>query len=378
MTTSQQRSALLAPIEIEHDFERRRGRLRRKLKSLNVDAILITNFVNVTYLTGFTGDSSHLLLDKHGECLLSDSRYDVQIEDECPGLEVISRRAPTPMSEILGKAVRSRKIGTLGIEADSLTVANRDELAAALTGIELAGTGGVVGELRQIKDRSEVDAIRNSLRLAERAFAVIRASLRPEQTEREIAFALEHQIRLFGGDGCSFAPIVAAGHRAALPHAHPQNRVIGEDDLLLIDWGALSQGYMSDLTRVLVTGKMSPKLERIYGVVLKAQRRAIDAIRPGVTLGEVDNAARSIIQKAGFGPKFGHGLGHGFGLEIHENPRMAPNQPQKLKAGMVVTVEPGIYLPNWGGVRIEDDILVTKHGHEVLSDVPKELDECFV
>jgi len=371
-------SALRDPIKIEHDFERRRGRLRRKLKSLNVDAMLITNFVNVTYLTGFTGDSSYLLLDKAGECLLSDSRYDVQIADECPGMDVVSRKAPTPMTDILAKVVKSRKVGTMGIEADSLTVATSNELSSAITGIEFATTSGVVGELRQIKDRSEVDAIRNSLRIAERAFAVIRASLRGEQTEREIAFALEHQIRLFGGDGCSFEPIVAAGHRAALPHAHPQDRIIGDDDLLLIDWGALSQGYMSDWTRVLVTGKMSPKLERIYGVVLNAQRSAIKAIRPGVTLGEVDSAARSIIQKAGFGPKFGHGLGHGFGLEIHENPRMAPDQPQELKAGMVVTVEPGIYLPNWGGVRIEDDILVTKNGHEVLSNVPKELDECSV
>lgn len=145
-----------------------------------------------------------------------------------------------------------------------------------------------------------------------------------------------------------------------------------------IDWGALRQGYMSDLTRVLVTGRISPKLERIYGVVLNAQRRAIESIRPGISTGEVDFAARAVIQDAGFGPKFGHGLGHGFGLEIHENPRMAPNQPQVLKVGMVITVEPGIYIPKWGGVRIEDDVLVTKDGHEVLSNVAKELDECLV
>jgi Xaa-Pro aminopeptidase len=363
---------------IVHDFERRRGRLRRQLKRREMDAMLITNVVNVTYLTGFTGDSSYLVLDRDGECLLSDSRYDVQIADECPDLDVASRRAPTPMSDLLKKTMRARKVSALGVEIDSLTVASYDEIAAALAGVELISTSDLVAELRQIKDRSEVQAIRASLRLAEQAFAVIRASLRPDQTEREIAFSLEHQIRLFGGDGCSFEPIVAAGHRAALPHAHPQDRAIGDDDLLLIDWGAVHQGYMSDLTRVLVTGRISPKLERIYGVVLKAQRRAIQSIRPGITIGEVDHAARSIIQDAGFGSKFGHGLGHGFGLEIHENPRMAPNQPQVLQVGMVVTVEPGIYLPKWGGVRIEDDVLVTKDGHEVLSNVPVELDECVV
>jgi Xaa-Pro aminopeptidase len=363
---------------IEHDFERRRGRLRRQLKQHGLDAMLITNVVNVTYLTGFTGDSSYLVLDRDGECLLSDSRYDVQIADECPDLDVVSRRAPTPMSHILNKAVRARKVNALGVETDTLTVATYDDISVALTGVELVSTSDLVANLRQIKDRSEVQAIRASIRLAEKAFAVIRASLRPDQTEREIAFALEHQIRLLGGDGCSFEPIVAAGHRAALPHAHPQDRVIGGDDFLLIDWGALRQGYMSDLTRVLVTGRISPKLERIYGVVLNAQRRAIESIRPGISTGEVDFAARSVIQDAGFGPKFGHGLGHGFGLEIHESPRMAPDQPQVLKVGMVITVEPGIYIPNWGGVRIEDDVLVTKDGHEVLSNVAKELDECLV
>jgi Xaa-Pro aminopeptidase len=214
---------------------------------------------------------------------------------------------------------------------------------------------------------------------AERAFAVVRASLRPGRSEKEIADEIEHQVRLFGGRCCSFPPIVAAGPRSALPHATPaEDRMIGGSGFVLIDWGAQRGLYVSDLTRVLVAGKIPPKLERVYGVVLKAQQRAIDSIKAGATMHEVDAAARRVIARAGYGKYFGHGLGHGVGLEVHEAPRLAANQHRPLRAGMVVTVEPGIYLPSWGGVRIEDDVLVTRTGSEVLTGVPKDLADCVV
>jgi Xaa-Pro aminopeptidase len=186
-----------------------------------------------------------------------------------------------------------------------------------------------------------------------------------------VADNLEHQMRLFGAKGASFPSIIAVGPRAALPHARPTNKRIGEADFVLIDWGADCL-YKSDLTRVLVTGKIPPKLERIYGVVLNAQLRGIEAIGPGVACQDVDTAARKVIEDAGFGKHFGHGLGHGIGLDIHEGPRLGQGQKQILQPGMVVTVEPGIYFPGWGGVRIEDDVLVTKTGHEVLTRVPKQ------
>jgi Xaa-Pro aminopeptidase len=193
-----------------------------------------------------------------------------------------------------------------------------------------------------------------------------------------VAAEIEYQARRFGAKALSFPAIVAVGPRAALPHATPTAAQLKSNDFVLIDWGANSGLYMSDLTRVIVTGKISPKLRKVYGVVLTAQLAAIDAIRPGVTCEEVDRVARKIISKAGFGRAFGHGLGHGTGLEIHEAPRLAAGQKTKLRPGMIVTVEPGIYLPGWGGVRIEDDILVTRTGHEVLSDVPKQLDDCVL
>ena len=193
-----------------------------------------------------------------------------------------------------------------------------------------------------------------------------------------MADELENQTRLYGGKGCSFPPIIAVGARAALPHARPTDQKIGADDFVLVDWGADAGPYKSDLTRVLVTGKIPPKLERIYRVVLSAQEQAIAAIRPGRTCDEIDQVARGLIAKAGFGKNFGHGLGHGIGLDIHEAPRLAARQSLKLEAGMVVTVEPGIYLPGWGGVRIEDDILVTKGGCEVLTTVPKQWEDALV
>src|SRR4029077_9103939 len=244
--------------------------------------------------------------------------------------------------------------------------------------LQIVVTENLVERLRIVKDKSEIDATLVACQQARRSFDVVRAGLTTSMTELEVANELEYQARRFGAKARSFPAIVAVGDRAALPHATPTRRRLSESDFTLVDWGANSGLYMSDLTRIIVTGRISPKLRKIYGVVLKAQLAAIDAIRPCRTCEQVDGVARRIIARAGFGKAFGHGLGHGTGLEIHEAPRLAVGQTTKLQPGMIVTVEPGIYLPGWGGVRIEDDILVTRTGHEVLSNVPKQLDECIL
>ena len=359
-------------------FHQRRKRLASAVRRLGADAILITNFTNVTYLTGFTGDDSYLLVGAGVEVMLSDPRYTQQLGEECPGLDLAIRRPSATIMSLVESVVKKARALRLAVEATSMSLHMHDRIATLLPHVVMIPTCGLVEKQREIKDKEEVDEIREAIRFAEQAFGVIRAALRPDQTEREIAFELEHQIRRFGGAGCGFPPIVAVGARAALPHAVPTQQQVGAGDLLLVDWGATARLYCSDLTRVLVTGRISPKLERIYGVVLRAQEQAIAAIRPGVLMSEVDATARQVIGKAGYAKQFGHGLGHGFGLEIHEAPRLAAHQDRPLKPGMVVTVEPGIYLPNWGGVRIEDDILVTRDGHEVLSSVPKALDRCVV
>ncbi|HTQ38026.1 MAG TPA: Xaa-Pro peptidase family protein [Pirellulales bacterium] len=359
-------------------FSARRDRLRKLLQKAEVDTLLVTSYPNVTYLTGFTGDDSYLLVTRTGEVLLSDPRYTTQLGEECPGLNLHIRPPGESMLDGCIRLLKQAKVSRLGVEGDSMSVGYYERLAEKAEKVELATTTGLVEHLRMIKDKEEIAEIRQAVAIAEKAFAVVRAALRAEQTEKEIADALENQMRLFGGRGASFTPIVATGDRAALPHYRPGLRHVGEAAFVLIDWGALGRLYMSDLTRTLVTGKIPPKLQRIYEVVLKAQLAAIEAIRPGRRCEEIDRAARNVIEKAGYGKQFGHGLGHGLGLEIHEAPRFAKKSSVKLEPGMVMTVEPGIYLPGFGGVRIEDDVLVTRGGCEVLTSVPKQWEESIV
>ncbi len=365
-------------MTIDNATEARIRKLRQAIRKAGVPALLVTKPVNVTYLTGFTGDDSYLLVTADDQIVLSDFRFTTQLAEECPGCAIEIRGQGVSLVDLVARTMQATRLDHLAIEAESISLALYEQLDARLPNVTLVAKSGLVEHLREIKDRHEVDAIRLAVAQAQRAFEVIRAGLRGAQTEKEVAAELEYQIRKFGGSGCSFPPIVAVGPRAALPHAVPTERRIEEQDFVLVDWGARAKGYASDLTRVVVTGKISPKLERVYGVVLNAQRQAIEAIRPGAVMSEIDAIARQAIAEAGYGKNFGHGLGHGIGLEIHESPRLAVQQSQTLKPGMVVTVEPGVYLPGWGGVRIEDDILVTRDGHEVLSDLPKELANCVV
>jgi Xaa-Pro aminopeptidase len=360
-------------------FAQRRDKVSRLLRKEKIDGLLVTHGTNVAYLTGFTGEDSYLLITPEQTFLLSDERFTTQLEEECPGLELVIRGPGKKMLSSVSDLTNQLQLKTLGFESQSMTVALHEVLASALSpGGQLVSTSGWVEQLRMVKDREEIERTRRACELARRAFEVVRATLTPEMSELAVAADLEYQARRFGGKSMSFPSIVAAGSRSALPHAPPTSQLIGVSDFLLIDWGVNEGLYMSDLTRILVTGKISPKLRKIYDLVLKAQIAGIEAIRPGVTCGAVDQAAREVIAQAGYGDYFGHSLGHGTGLEIHERPRLAGGQKTVLKAGMIVTVEPGIYLPGWGGVRIEDDILVTRGGHEVLTSVPKQLDLCLV
>ncbi|MDA1049064.1 MAG: Xaa-Pro peptidase family protein [Planctomycetota bacterium] len=360
------------------NHKQRRDKLRRLVREAEAEAILVTSYDNVTYLTGFTGDSSYLLLTCDGQIVLSDRRYTTQLETECPNIDLEIRGPEMTMLDSVAKVVRKAKLGSLAIEASNVTLEFSQKLAEKLPKVNLVTTSGLVEQLREIKDKDELAEIREAITIAERAFAVVKAGLRPEQTEKQVADELERQVRLFGGECTAFWPIVGVGPNGALPHYRPGGVKIGESFMVLVDWGAKAKLYLSDLTRIIVTGKAPAKLERVYNVVLKAQKKAIGAIRPGAIMEDVDAAARKVITDAGFGKQFGHSLGHGFGLQIHEQPRLAVNQKRTLEPGMVVTVEPGIYLPGTFGVRIEDDILVTKDGHEVLSHVPKEYADCVI
>lgn len=362
------------------DYADRRRRLLKQLKAQSLPGLLVTNETNVSYLTGFSGDSSTLYLSPPETVIISDARYAEQLETECADLRVEIRTTTTKMHEAVASVLSAAGARQVGLEAAAVTW----DFLNALKGqeqvkqVEFVATSGLVEGLREIKDRHEIEAIRVAIDCAQRAFGILRASLRPDLTEKQVADDLEFRIRTLGGTCGSFPAIIGVGPRAALPHGTPSEKRIGESEFVLVDWGARVNGYVSDLTRVLVTGKIPPKLERLYGVVLTAQLAGIEAIRPGAKMKDVDAAARNVIAKAGHGKQFGHSLGHGIGRNVHESPRLASDQERELAAGMVVTVEPGVYIPGWGGIRIEDDILVTKTGHEVLSSVPKRFEDCVL
>jgi Xaa-Pro aminopeptidase len=365
-------------MEPSMDYQTRREKLRRSMRKVGVEALLVTDPTNVTYLTGFNGDDSFLLVRDQGETMLSDPRYTTQLGEECPDVDLSIRKPGTSMLSSVVRVLQASEIGRLGIEADSMTVAFEDRISDKLPHMAIVPTTGLVEKYRQVKDKDEIELTRHAVWQAEKAFKVIRASLRPAMNEKQIADDLEYQYRLFGAKGAAFPSIVAVGARAALPHATPGKTRLEESDFVLVDWGANEGLYRSDLTRMIVTGRIPPKFARVYEIVLEAQIKAIEAIRPGAVCQDVDSIARRIIAKAGYGRRFGHGLGHGLGLAVHESPRLAAKNQTVLKPGMIVTVEPGIYIPDWGGIRIEDDVLVTRNGHEVLTHVPKQLEDTIL
>lgn len=359
---------------------RQRGRIEALRKTWRqekapADALLVSSEPNVTYLTGFLGDSSTLLVQPDRLIAITDGRYTEQFARECPGLEIHVRPVGQPMMTGVAEVAGKLGLRSLAFEKSSITVADWEHLRENAPSIELKGVSGWVETLRRIKDEGEIAAIREAIAIAERAFERFRDEVRPGRHEQELADLLESLLKAEGARGPAFPTIVAAGKNAALPHYQPSREaVLGEDDLLLVDWGASGSPYKSDLTRVLATGKVSPKFQEVYRSVLAAQKRAIAAIRPGVSAQAVDAEARQAIQEAGFGDHFNHGLGHGFGIQIHERPFLGREPDETLEPGMVVTVEPGVYLPDWGGIRIEDDVLVTTTGTERLTRLPSDLD----
>ncbi len=358
------------------NFVSRRSKLIRSLKDAGVDGLLVSGVANVRYLTGFTGDSTWLYISRGLTTLISDTRYETQLADECPGVAVEIRDATTKMTDSVAKLLQQAKAARVGIEADAMTVGQHEALVSAAERTEFVVTRGLTERLREIKDGWEIEQIRDAVAIAERGISVVCSSLRHDQTEREIRYLLEAAMRNFGANGPAFEPIVGVGRTGALPHAHAGNLRVAESPILLIDWGAETQsGYRSDLTRTFVTGKPTKQMKSVYEAVLAAQQAAIAAIRPGALCKDVDAIARGMIADAGFRRHFGHGLGHGFGLEIHESVRLSPLSEESLQPGMVVTVEPGIYLRGKFGVRIEDDVLVTRDGCEVLTSVPREFEQ---
>lgn len=359
-------------MSLEH--QRRRDRVRQILHRDGLDGCLVTTEKNVKYLTGFTGDSTWLILTPKAELLISDFRYVTQLAEECPDVASFIRKSKAKMTDAATQHVREFSLQRLGFESHTMTCEVFGLLEVELADVELVPLAWEIEKLRAVKDETEIAETREAVRLAEKGFSFLLSILTPESTEQQLAYELEHAVRRFGGDELAFPPIIGVGDRSALPHYRPGTLKISDSPILLVDWGAQTHsGYKSDLTRTILTRDFSdPKFETIYKTVLEAQLLAIEKIGPGVSTFAVDQVARDYIHAAGFGEYFDHGLGHGIGLDIHELPRFSQSADTPLEPGMVVTVEPGIYLQGWGGVRIEDDVLVTSHGCELLSSVPKD------
>ncbi len=350
----------------------RQAALRRRVQALGLDGLLVGSGANLRYLTGFTGSSGLLLLTAGRAVLITDFRYAIQAPEETAGAVEVAVEANN-LWDRLRRLIESGPRCRLGFERERLTVREAERLSK-IDHAEPVPTANLVETLRQVKDAGEVEAIRAAATLAQEALAEILPTVRVGETEQAVAARLELALRLRGSEWHPFETIVAAGPRSALPHARPSNRPIGRGEWLLLDFGAQLEGYCSDLTRTVVVGAPADTRQReVYEVVRQAQRRAREELRPGMSGREGDALARDVIAAAGFGEHFRHSLGHGVGLEVHEAPRLARTAEDPVPAGVVVTVEPGIYLEGWGGVRLEDDIHLTARGPECLSDGRTEL-----
>jgi Xaa-Pro aminopeptidase len=348
--------------------------VRRDASEWAASAMLVTNAHDVGYLSGFTGEDSFLLVGRRWAVLLTDGRYAEQAESECHGVELHVRTGP--MTDAVAQVVKAHRVRRIAVESEDLTLLWCERLGAKLRGRRIVPVASAVRRLRLVKDEWEIRAIRRAIRVAERAFRELIAQGGKRllgRAERDVAAELDYLMRLGGASAPSFETIVAAGANSSLPHYRPGRRRIRAGEPVLIDWGARLDGYCSDLTRVVSIGRIPPKLSAVYEVVRRAQSAGIRAVKSGVSCRTADAAARELVAKAGYAERFVHGLGHGIGREVHESPGLARPVKQRLRAGMVVTVEPGIYLPGVGGVRIEDDVLVTRRGPRKLSSLPRTL-----
>lgn len=348
------------------------------LQSAAVDAILLTDAANMRFVAGFTGEG-YVYLSGRQAIVVTDSRYTIAATAECPEFTVIEwdkKGYYAPLLEAVGKD----RVHALGIEDEEMTVSAYEKLCAQLkkTDIKEIKTEPLrqrVTELRAVKTEAEIANIREAEAIGDRAFAKILKKLKAGMTEKEVAAILEFFMKEEGADGFSFDTIAASGIHSAMPHAVPTDKVLEPGDFLTMDFGCLCRGYCSDMTRTVVIGKASEEQRKVYDTVLRAQKTALTGIRPGMTGKEIDALARNVIEKAGYGDCFGHSLGHSVGLNIHEKPSFSPNEDTIIRPGMVITVEPGIYIENFGGVRIEDVVVITESGCENITHSPKELIE---
>lgn len=352
------------------DYSGRIESVRALLGEHDVDALLVTDLTNVRYLTGFSGTNGQVLVTTSGTVFLSDPRYEARANSLVDAAEIVIY--PNRLTDVLGDRLSAVKATRVGIEAATMTLATRSDLAARVEGFELVATKNLVESLRRTKDVDEITLIRKAVALADSTFVWAIDRIAPGVVERDLALDIEVHMRQAGAEGVSFEPIVGSGPLSAHIHHTPSDRSLEKGDLVLLDFGCKVDGYCSDLTRTVVLGPAPGEQQEIYSLVLAAQQAAIDTVATGVGGAECDGVARALIDDTGHSEHFGHGLGHGVGLDVHEQPTLNRISEDVLETGNVVTVEPGVYVPAVGGIRIEDIVVVTEDGREVLGKAPKD------
>jgi len=346
-------------------------KFRERILKEKVSGFLITNLRNIYYLVGFSGSSGLLLVRPDDAFFFTDFRYQEQVKREISDCKI--KIVKDELLKGLAKSKEIKKRDRIGFESRNLSVSQYSSLKEFFPQVRWKPFEDSVETLRKAKDEEEIAKIKKAAAIGDTVFQSILSLLKPGISEQDIASEIDYRLKKAGASGSPFETIVASGSQGALPHASPTNRKLRQKDFIVIDLGAIYRGYCSDMTRTVILGRPSQKHKQIYHLVLKAQERALKFMRPGMKCAKVDELARSVIREAGFGREFGHGLGHGVGLEIHEAPSLSRKSKDTLEPGMVVTVEPGVYISGWGGVRIEDTILITKEGIQTLTKTPKEM-----
>ncbi len=347
-------------------------RLRGAMQSQSIPAILLSDIASVQWATGFTGSAGWVLLTPEKGAFLTDSRYTIQAQEEVADLPCASFANPKTSAEFLKEHIEDLGIASIGFESQSVTYSTYEDWKQALNGVELVGVKSLVAPLRMIKTRSESDAVREACKLADACFDHVTRMIQPGVREYDLGLDIEFFFRRQGAE-LAFEPIVVSGERSARPHGGPSEKPLQRGDFVTMDFGAKLNGFCSDITRTVVIGEASDRHVEVYEQVLKAQLAALAAIRPGVAARDVDQVARDVLEEKGLAKYFGHGLGHGLGRLVHDAGRMSAASSDVIEEGQVWTVEPGVYIEGFGGVRIEDDVLVTSDGVEVLTKSPKGL-----
>lgn len=346
---------------------------KEQFDSLGIDGALVYSDSNRNYLSGFTGNESFAVITKKKAFFITDSRFTEQAQNQVKGFVV--QQYANSIYDFIKNLVCENNIKKFGIEEDYMNVLDYDSYKEKLPEVEFVKLNHAIEKLRTVKDEIEIDKISKAAAIADKAFSHMLTYIKPGMKESEVGLELEFYMRKLGATCLSFPSIIASGTRSSLPHGQASDKVLENGDFFTLDFGCVYDGYCSDMTRTVVIGKATEKQKEIYSIVLKANEEAMKGIKAGNVCSSIDKIARDVIKKNGYGDRFGHGLGHGVGMQIHEMPRLSPKDDSKLKAGMVVTDEPGIYIPGFGGVRIEDLVVVTEDGHKVLSNSPKYLIE---